>query len=310
MAKVSVCIPTYNNPECVRRLLDSLQVQTFQDFEILLSDDSTDDRIAELVKAYPGLPIQYRHNAKPLGHIFNWNAVLDMAGGQYIKIMFSDDWFTDSDGLEKFVALLEENPQASLAFSGSLQVSEKSSCRRCASDRFFKEMEENWHWLFGQNEFGAPSAVMVRNCGARFDEKSNWASDLFFYFEVLSKGGCAVGTKEPLVSIGVHEEQYTQTFSDRDMRKYEDFLWMYEKYGLAEDPLCRKLFLDRYLMWYQRSWKAAKGLGFSRGEYLGSLLPFLWKQDVCCFVKNKCRQLRAVWKRKERGGRPSPGNGD
>ena len=45
-----------------------------------------------------------------------------MAQGTYIKIMFSDDWFTFSDSLGKLVELLDKNPNAVLAFSGSRQV--------------------------------------------------------------------------------------------------------------------------------------------------------------------------------------------
>lgn len=119
--KVSICIPCYNNVAEVKRLLDSIYCQDYTDFEVNISDDSTENATERLVREhYSG--VNYFHNAKPYGHIFNWNAAIRMAQGTYIKIMFSDDWFTFSDSLGKLVALLDKNPNAALAFSGSRQV--------------------------------------------------------------------------------------------------------------------------------------------------------------------------------------------
>ena len=48
--KVSICIPTYNSSETVRRLLDSIFVQTFTDYEVIVSDDSHGSEIENLIK--------------------------------------------------------------------------------------------------------------------------------------------------------------------------------------------------------------------------------------------------------------------
>ena len=119
--KVSICIPCYNNAAEVKRLLDSIYCQDYTDFEVNISDDSTENATERLVREhYSG--VNYCHNTKPYGHIFNWNAAIRMAQGTYIKIMFSDDWFTFPDSLGKLVELLDKNPNAVLAFSGSRQV--------------------------------------------------------------------------------------------------------------------------------------------------------------------------------------------
>nr|MCR4832765.1 glycosyltransferase [Butyrivibrio sp.] len=46
--KVSICVPTYNNPEDVSRLLQSIARQTYKDYEVCISDDSTDDKIEKI----------------------------------------------------------------------------------------------------------------------------------------------------------------------------------------------------------------------------------------------------------------------
>ena len=100
--------------------------------------------------------LRYVHNEKPLGHIFNWNKALSLAEGEYIKIMFSDDWFTGRDSLEKLTALLDEDPQASLAFCGTRQVSKKRTWERAAGKEYVERLRRDYRYLFLGNEIGAP----------------------------------------------------------------------------------------------------------------------------------------------------------
>ena len=295
--KVSICIPAYNNAAEVRRLLLSIAEQTMQDVEIILTDDSTNGGIEALVEeirsgngagAEAAAPqwiapcmsrLRYVHNEKPLGHIFNWNKALSLAQGEYIKIMFSDDWFAERDSLEKLTALLDEDPQASLAFCGTRQVSKKRSWERAAGKEYVERLERDYRYLFLGNEIGAPSATLYRSCGAAFDERSNWASDMFLYFEILQKNPRFAFTPEPLICIGVHEEQYTESFTEKDIRKFNDRLLMYEKYGLQAQEDCRKEML-RLTVMYAQGRKTASACGASLEEYLKQRAVWFWHNTV------------------------------
>lgn len=288
---VSICVPCYNNASQVKKLLSTVAEQTLQDIEVILSDDSTDSRIQELAERIreekePGISwegagrkLRYAHNEKPLGHIFNWNHALDMAQGRYIKIMFSDDWFTYPDSLEKLAVMLDERPDASLAFCGTMQVSEKRTWTRAANDAYLERLRTDYRHLFLGNEIGAPSATIYRACGARFDEKSNWASDMFLYFEILQKNPYFAATKEPLISIGIHEEQYTGMFAEKDIRKYQDSLLMYQKYGLSANEACRREML-RLTVMYGQGWKRALSCGASFPEYMKERARWFWHNTV------------------------------
>ena len=295
--KVSICIPAYNNEAEVRRLLSSIAAQTMQDVEIILTDDSTNGEIEALVEEIRSgngagaeaadthwtapcmRHLRYLHNEKPLGHIFNWNKALSLAEGEYIKIMFSDDWFTRADSLEKLTALLDEDPQASLAFCGTRQVSKKRTWERAAGKEYVERLRRDYRYLFLGNEIGAPSATLYRACGAAFDERSNWASDMFLYFEILQKNPRFAFTPEPLISIGVHEEQYTESFTEKDIRKYQDRLLMYEKYGLKAQEDCRKEML-RLTVMYGQGFQTASACGASLGEYLKQRAVWFWHNTV------------------------------
>ncbi len=298
--KVSICVPAYNNASEVERLLKSVYLQTYTDFEVNISDDSTDDGIEKLAAAYreQHKNINYIHNANPYGHIFNWNAAIKMARGEYIKIMFSDDWFTDEQSLGRYAALLDKSPDALLAFAGSRQVSLDNHMEyydRHATPQFIGRLRKDYRHLFLGNEIGAPSAVMYRRGDALtlFDEKSNWASDMYLYFDLLRKNPKFVFTAKPLVSIGVHDHQYTESFSEKDLRIYNDYRYMYEKYRLCESRECREYFTKRFIVKYGKGLGEAKALGIEP-----SLLLKAYMQELCesvrCFCNARlCRKRSA-----------------
>lgn len=304
--KVSICIPCYNNADEVERLLKSIYSQDYIDFEVNVSDDSTDDATEKLVKMdYPR--VNYRHNQKPYGHIFNWNTAIKMAKGEYIKIMFSDDWFTDSASLGAYVELLEQNPDAMLAFAGSRQVMldgqdigalhhvtaqhQTGYYDRCAEQDFIDRLKSDYRNLFLGNQIGAPSATIYRRGGelTLFDEQSNWASDMFLYFELLGKSSVFAYTTKPLVSIGVHENQYTESFSERDKRIYNDYRYMYTKYHLQESAACREYFTEKFIIKYHMGCKEAKELGIGWNVWLCKWIAEQ-KATVQCFLQNRFRK--------------------
>lgn len=321
--KVSICAPAYNNASEVERLLKSIYSQTYTDFEVNISDDSTDNETERIVAAYKEhhKNINYIHNAKPYGHIFNWNAAIKMAQGEYIKIMFSDDWFTDEGSLGAYVALLDKSPDAMLAFAGSRQVSLDSvkinfhtanlcsgtNSQECdssvgvpmkfydrhATPQFIGKLRRDYRFLFQGNEIGAPSAVIYRRGESLtlFDEKSNWASDMYLYFDLLMKSPKFAFTTKPLISIGVHDHQYTESFSQKDMRIYNDYRYMYEKYKLRESKACREYFTKQFLVKYGKGIGEARKLGIEPSMYLKACFHEFC-DSVRCFVRVRFGRLK------------------
>ena len=312
MAKVSICVPAYNNLSCVQRLLNSIAGQDYTDFEVIITDDSTNGEIEDYIHAMQTetdhtLPdeiqaqIRYQHNAKPLGHIFNWNEALSLAEGEYIKIMFSDDWFSRADSLGKMIGMLEDNPDASLAFCGTGQVllrgdKEELLRERSASEEFIVRLRKDYRSLFLGNEIGAPSATIYRNGHFRFDEKSNWASDMFLYFDILEKNPVFAWTDEALINIGEHEEQYTNMFRERDERKYEDYRYMYEKYELSANDDCKEYFLREFLLPYGKGSKAAAACGIEPGVYRKEKIKYLRDAKIKAYWNAGIRKIGKILK--------------
>ena len=90
----SICIPVYKNVDYLKRLLETIFIQTFTDFEVVITDDSPDNVIFEFIQNYyPGKNIRYFKNKYALGTPENWNECIRKANGSWIKMMHDDDWF-------------------------------------------------------------------------------------------------------------------------------------------------------------------------------------------------------------------------
>lgn len=118
--KVSVIAISYNHERFVVECLESIRAQTYQDFELILCDDASTDGTVALVDAWVA---EYRPDAKLVRHSRNQgicrmlNAALDVATGDYINIIGTDDTWTP-DKIERHVARIErESPQVAMVYS-------------------------------------------------------------------------------------------------------------------------------------------------------------------------------------------------
>jgi glycosyltransferase involved in cell wall biosynthesis len=90
---VSVCVPTFNGEKYLRLALDSIQEQTFKDYEVVVVDDESSDRTVEIARAYAVADERFRivQNPQRLGLVANWNRCVELARGEWIKFVFQDD---------------------------------------------------------------------------------------------------------------------------------------------------------------------------------------------------------------------------
>lgn len=114
--KVSVIVTVFHRTEFLKEALESALHQTFQDFEIIVTDDSRSSAIREIVDSFGSDKMRYRSNAETLGVALNLRAAVSEAGGKYIAVLNDDDSWEPSF-LEKLVAPLEEDSRRVLAFS-------------------------------------------------------------------------------------------------------------------------------------------------------------------------------------------------
>lgn len=201
--KVSICVPAYRQVHYLEKTLLSIQEQTFKDYELIITDDSPDNAVAELLRTFNfDGKLRYYHNPVALGSPENWNEAIRHATGDYIKIMHHDDRFSHPGSLAEFVNLLSQNAHADLAFAASLV--ECASGGKTLVHRLNKKQIANLsiapERLFLGNLVGAPSATIYkRTLNIEYDARMQWLVDIDFYIQVLRANPNFVYSPEALV---------------------------------------------------------------------------------------------------------------
>ena len=202
---ISICIPTYKRADLLKKLLESIRVQTFTDFEILINDNSPDDSVKNLAATYSGLlPIAYQKNEPSISATENCNKVISRANAAWIKIMHDDDWFAANDALEQF-ANAAKNSGKDFIFCASNQVyldSGKIEPEYLAAERQ-QMLNDSFYSLIYLNVIGHPSVVMhKKDSSLVYDRQFNWVLDIDFYLAYLIKHGGYHYIAQTLVNIG------------------------------------------------------------------------------------------------------------
>jgi len=96
MPTVSVIIPTYNRRKYLSRAIDSVLSQTFEDYEVLVIDDASQDDTAQLIGQYKDARIKYHRHEKNCGAPAARNTGLRLATGEFIAFLDSDnEWLPE-----------------------------------------------------------------------------------------------------------------------------------------------------------------------------------------------------------------------
>lgn len=109
-AKVTIAIPTLNRSGYFRMALESARAQTYENVEIVVSDNASTDNTPVVISAFEDDPRvrAFRQNVK-LSMVDNWNACVAAATGDYF-LMLSDDDLLEPEAIEALVGGFEHGP--------------------------------------------------------------------------------------------------------------------------------------------------------------------------------------------------------
>lgn len=221
---VSVAIPTSdmeNGDLFFRRCLNSLWNQSFQDFEIVVTDNSTSNLIKEICDWYH-TGISYHKNPKK-GMAINTNEAMKRSTGDIIKILYMDDFLAHDYAIDDIVN----------GFTKEWLVTGCSHVYGNNDERFNTHVPK-WSSDIhtGNNTIGSPSVLAVRNDKPLlFDEEMTWLLDVDLYKRYFDKFGEPAILDEVGVVIGLHPAQMTNTMGDA--RKLQEAEYIKEKYARA-----------------------------------------------------------------------------
>ncbi len=242
---VSICIPTFNGAKFLQEALESVKCQTYNNIEVIISDDESKDITLEMVdnfKSSVDFPVSVIIHT-PSGIGANWNNSIRHANGIYIKFLFQDDVLYPTC-IAEMVTLFESNPQFGLVgCKREFIIEEKPSTEiykwlekyENLQIQFEKENDKVTiidKSLFAQKKFlksplnkiGEPPTVMFRkeiiNEVGFFDENLKQILDYVFYYRILKNHPIAIINK-PLVKFRIHSSQATNINRNKKIDDYE-----------------------------------------------------------------------------------------
>ena len=109
--KITIGVPVYNGANTIRRALDSLLRQTYENFELIISDNGSTDSTSEICLEYAQKynRIKYIRKNKTVSLIWNFIFLIEQAKTEYFMFAPVDDYW-DTKFVEKNLEILESHP--------------------------------------------------------------------------------------------------------------------------------------------------------------------------------------------------------
>ncbi len=247
---VSIIIPNYNHEPFLQKRIETILVQTYQNFEIILLDDASSDKSVTILNRYKNHP-QVAHfviNKKNSGSPFiQWGRGINLAKGDLIWIAESDD-FSDLFFLEKSIALFNQDKKLSLVFCNSNLQNLFLKSDKISNSTTKTGVYENtnnkflYNWFFHNSEFrilNASSCVfkknVIDNSFLELIKNHRYSGDKLFWASILLKNPKFGYISEPLNFHTFHENttRSKSTITINNIRNNE-MLEIYEFCGFLK----------------------------------------------------------------------------
>jgi glycosyltransferase involved in cell wall biosynthesis/SAM-dependent methyltransferase len=260
--KVSVLIPAYNRPHYLEVALQSALNQTYENIEIVISDDSTTDEVQEMLqpylRKYP--KIIYHRNDRPLvGE--NFNKCIELSSGEYINFLMDDDIF-HPEKIERMIPYLLDFPNVKLVTSYRKYVDEEG---KELPDEANKPIVNKDSIIEGKvlgnlmlsslfNVIGEPTTVLFRRKDlvqwGTYNGRNHYLfiNDLAAWIELLSRGDAAY-LVQPLSYFRKHTGQNQQNpkYFYNNVPNWFDLIQDARKDGFLRNQRQYKMALRNYV---------------------------------------------------------------
>lgn len=203
---VTVVIPVYNAARYISQALDSVQAQTFSDYEVIVVNDgsSNQDELERIVRSHP-LPVIYLSQQNK-GVSAARNAAIKIAKGAFYAQLDADDQWTP-DYLEVQLGILSDNPDVALVYPNATIIGEGSGGELEFMTISPSEGEVNFESLVRQQctVMTCVTARMdvIREAGM-FDESLRSCEDFDLWLRITKSGGLIIYHRRQLVLYRRH----------------------------------------------------------------------------------------------------------
>lgn len=225
---VSICIPTYNNEQYIKATLESILEQTYENIEVVVVDDHSKDHTVEIVKSIEDERIKLYINDQNLGMVGNWNRCLELATGEFVKLICADDMI-HKNAVEREVEVLTKYPNVNLVESDTqlVDINDKKAgvFKRYPKSGVVKGKKVAKCSLMLNNFFGAPVNNMFRRAvldkTGGFDKSFTYILDFDMWVRIACQGDIYI-IHEVLNSFRVRNDSNTGDMIGNQRNVYVD----------------------------------------------------------------------------------------
>lgn len=261
LPKVTICVPVRNGARTIQRTLDSLLNQDYPNYEIIVSDNCSDDDTAKIVSQYDKNGVKYFFNPtlEKFGES-NWNHILTLAEGPFIALYHADDLYTPTM-VRRQVEFFLKYPEATAVFAMTQTIDEYDRPIKMGIIKLPQELKgkeifhyaEFLNYTLKYSTFVIVPTMMTKReiidrVGVFNWDKYATASDIDLYLRMAKHGPIGV-IDEPLHKYRISDQQgsaqifYQRTFLAHFCNVLDDFISMPDSVEMVQ-----KSSLSRYRM--------------------------------------------------------------
>jgi glycosyltransferase involved in cell wall biosynthesis len=223
---VSICIPVYNAEPYIYKTLNSALNQTYKNLEIIIFDNCSTDRTAEIIKSFSDSRITYHLNDKNYGPLVNFRKCIESGNGDFILILNADD-LLKPNAIEMQADALINNPDVSLCITATNVINEFDNIIM-KRQLYKKTLKLNGRktakrsLMRGRNIYGESSTILFRKdksqaAGDFSDEILFYSGDLDYWMR-LSYVGDVYYINEFLSGFRISSTNTTSAIFSRDFK--------------------------------------------------------------------------------------------
>jgi glycosyltransferase involved in cell wall biosynthesis len=251
---VSIGMPVYNGERFIRQAIDSILNQTFEDFELIISDNASTDKTEEICREYvkKDKRVCYYRSEQNLGAALNYNRTFHLSQGKYFKWAAHDDILARTF-LAQTIEVLENDPSVVLCCTRTIFINAEGKTinngnaantaslnriRQLDSSKPHQRYREVLSMRMCYEVFGL---IRVDKCRRTSLHETYYGSDKVL-LAGLSLMGLLVEISEPLFFNRRHSNQ---SASLKTVKERENWIGPRTKYPQAISPrlLCIKGYL-------------------------------------------------------------------
>ena len=227
--KISICIPSYNRPDFLKKTLTSIINQTNKPYEVVVMDDCSSEDMSDIKKICLENNFRYIENNKNIGLMKNFNNVLMQAKGDYLALVHNDDLLSIYyiEEVEKFI---QKYPNYKVYTVNGIGINEKKEVigeyRLFRKDTIIKK-KDGIKMLWADDYFCFLSVIGATVYNVEFIQKTPLDSDLGDEADLdkalqLLKEEDIMYIDKPIYFTTLHKDQvsYKNKLSDEKLNKY------------------------------------------------------------------------------------------